>query len=478
MASLLEPRPYQRAIVDGRATARALALFLEQGLGKTKVVLDMANFLWEHGEIRGLVVISKKSVVSNWFYEELDKNLGPSDHDKQLYLTERKNKILPVAAIRGREPLQVLLMNEGCVRTDHGLKYLEQFIAAFDTLLVVDESTIIKGPTSQITKALTKVGRYAAYRRILCGEPAPQGPVDYFSQYRFLDPEILGVKTFTAFKSMYVKQKSIWINGRQIVTPTREFADGMQEEFERRVRPYTIRLRKADVLPDLPKKQYVKVAFELSPWVRGRYEKLRKEYFTELTADGDQKTLTAPMAISRITRLHQLVNDRFIADDGTVHSEDSGRKEALFTLLDGRPAGAKTIVWAHYRSNIEELGVVLADRYGAVSVLMGGMSDSERQDELNKFRKHGTILVANPATAGWGLTLTEADTAIYFTNSYNWEHRAQSEDRIHRIGQESSSVTYYDLVAANTIDEKILEVLTDKADFSQSVFRDFAEWIS
>jgi len=235
----LPPRPYQRAIVENTYKKDNLALWLEQGLGKTKVTLDTANF--RYPESNGLVVVSRTTVVENWLFEELGKHLVVP-YTANLYSTKNKNKIPPVKFLNG-DRLQVLLINDGCLRTDHGMKYVKEFLVKFKCGFIIDESTLIKTPSTKLTKNVIKLGALADWKRVLCGEPAPQGPKDYFSQYKFLDPNILGVKTFTAYKNLFCEQKTIYMNGRQIQTPTRQFKPGAQEVFESRIKPFTIRLR-------------------------------------------------------------------------------------------------------------------------------------------------------------------------------------------------------------------------------------------
>lgn len=470
------PRPYQRAIVENHWQDEVQALFLEQGLGKTKVTLDQAMRQFMFNGNSGLVVMSKLMVVENWYKEELDKHLCVP-FEKYLYTTSRK-KYFP-KDWRVSPALRVVLINDGQLRTKHGQAAIQKFMEEHASGLIIDESTLIKNPSAKISKAVIKLGQLAAWKRILSGEPAPQGPQDYFAQYRFLSPTILKTPSFTAYKNMFCKQKSIWVNGREIKTPTREFNPGMQQRFEQLVAPVTVRLRKTEVLKELPPKQYQRIVFSLPTEVQRAYNRLAEEFFAELTVkkDPDEKaSVTALVAVARITRLHQLVCGHIVSDDGPTERVDSGRFQILQDLLEQRPVGSKTIIWCHYRDNINELQEKLGDL--AVKIY-GGMSATERTEALERFQKgDASYLIANPAAAGHGLTLTEADVAIYYSNSYNFEHRAQSEDRIHRIGQEAGSVMYYDIVAEGSVDERILDVLKSKKDFSQAVMKDLSTWLA
>jgi SNF2 family DNA or RNA helicase len=473
-----EPRPYQKAIVEKTASMEALALFLEQGLGKTKIVLDEATVRYLKQDIEALVIISRSTVLDNWFYNEIETHL--SLPVTKVYYSARNKSKMPKYTHLPKDTIKILLINDGCLRAEHGFEYTKGFLQAFKAGMIIDESTIIKNPTSQITKKVVRLGRMSVYRRILCGEPAPQGPVDYYSQYNFLHPDILKVGTFTAYKNIFCEQEQVWVNGRQINKPTRNFAANAQAAFEDLVRPYTVRLRKSDVAIDLPPKQYIKRTYELPASVATAYHRLRNEFMTELTILDSSGTLTATLAMSRAIRLQQMVSGYVVADNGNEIDIESGRFQVLCDILEERPEGAKTIIWANFRRNIDKVYTKLEERYGpgCARKVYGGLTDNDRQAALNDFKTLPSCqyLVANPATAGWGITLTESDTAIYYSNSYNWEHRVQSEDRIHRIGQLSNTVNYYDIVAAGTVDERILEILNSKADFSRSVLTDFGKW--
>lgn len=476
------PRPYQRNVVEQTWDKPAMALFLDPGLGKSKIVMDTASKLYEEGKIQCLIVVSKKVVVENWLLEELPKHLACS-YQATLYSTTRKKTAVP-AKFASKEGLKVVLINDGAIRTGDGFQFLRDYLNTFRTLFVIDESTIIKNPTSQISKRVHELAKLADYRRVVCGEPAPQGPVDYFSQYWFLDSRIINVKSFFAYKNIYCEQKSIWINGREIRKPTQAFTEMGGPDFERKVKPFTVRIRKGDVLKELPEKNYIQRRFYLGKEAQKLYDTLKKEYFAEFEVEGKAGTINATVAASRVIRLHQIACGYVPAEvsgSQEVLSLDTSRFDALCEIIDERPVEAKTIIWAHYRYSIDMLEKKLQEVYGKNSVrkIYGGLEESTRTEALQSFREKPEVrfLVANAATAGWGLTLTEADAAVYYANSYNWEHRLQSEDRIHRIGQMASSVDYYDLIAEGTVDEKILQILQSKADFTNSVLTDYANWI-
>ena len=161
-----------------------------------------------------------------------------------------------------------------------------------------------------------------------------------------------------------------------------------------------------------------------------------------------------------------------------IHSK---RMSALREIVD--EADGKAIIWATYRHDIAKISEMLQKEFGPRSVAsyFGDTPQNERQEIVNRFQDPLCDLrffVAQPKTGGYGITLTEASTVVYYSNSYDLEIRLQSEDRAHRIGQQRA-VTYIDLVSPNTIDEKILKALRSKINIASEVLNeDVMSWLN
>jgi len=159
----------------------------------------------------------------------------------------------------------------------------------------------------------------------------------------------------------------------------------------------------------------------------------------------------------------------------------SRRMDALKEILEEHDG--KVIIWSRFRYDIIQITQMLNKEFGegSAAAYYGDTTDDERQSIVQQFQTPGSRLrffVGNPATAGYGLTLTEADLVIYYANDFNLETRIQSEDRAHRIGQKNN-VTYIDLVSEGTIDEKIVEALRNKIDIGARVLGEEArEWLT
>ena len=170
-------------------------------------------------------------------------------------------------------------------------------------------------------------------------------------------------------------------------------------------------------------------------------------------------------------RLQQICCGFLKTDEGEIQAVPCNRFRELLDIVE--ETQGKIIIWASFTHNILQIVTELVKVYGADSVATyyGGTPQEERQQIVENFQNKNHPLrffVGQPKTGGYGITLHEASTVIYFSNSYDLEIRLQSEDRAHRIGQ-TKSVTYIDLVSPKTIDEKILKALRDKVDIASQV---------
>ena len=179
-------------------------------------------------------------------------------------------------------------------------------------------------------------------------------------------------------------------------------------------------------------------------------------------------------------RLHQVTCGHFKADDDTITEIKNNRIDSLLELLE--ETEGKVIIWANYRADIKNIVAALKKAYGEASTVEyhGSVDPTLRQDNIAQFQQKNSptrYFVGNAQTGGYGITLTAANTVVYYSNSYDLEKRLQSEDRAHRIGQ-TGSVTYVDLMAENTIDERIVKALRKKINLANEIMgEDISEWI-
>jgi SNF2 family DNA or RNA helicase len=292
---------------------------------------------------------------------------------------------------------------------------------------------------------------------------------DLYSQFQFLDPGVLGCRTFYTFRARYCKMGGF--KNKKIVGYYNI------EELQGRIASCSKRVLKADCL-DLPPKVYVTLPFRLSPQQRRLYDAVKKESLEDLEqmiGTGGAAQVISEMAMTRILRLQQITSGLMPETDGLPIPGDNARMDALRGYLED--VQGKVIIFARFRADIENICKHLPA--GSFVQLHGGVKQNDRIGIVKSFQEDPGIryFVGNPAAAGIGITLTAAETVIYYSQDFNLEYRLQSEDRAHRIGQEKT-VTILDMVAEKTVDEKIVKALRSKHSLAKLVLKDPAGFLS
>ena len=369
--------------------------------------------------------------------------------------------------------LKILIMNVEALSTEKGLDFAHRFLNMLcgRALIGIDESTTIKNPTAKRTKNILKLRNLAKYRRILTGSPVTKSPLDLYSQCEFLDPFHLGHSSYYSFRARYAHMLERNFGGRrvQIVGSYRRL-DELSEKLEK----FSYRVLKEECL-DLPPKTYMRRTVELTSEQNKVYAQMKQMALAML----DDKVMSTVNVMTQLMRLHQVTCGHFKADDGTITQLDNNRVKALLELLE--ETDGKVIIWANYREDIKNITDSLKKVYGDDSTVeyWGEVDSTLRQENIAQFQqKNGPTryFVGNAQTGGYGITLTAANTVVYYSNNYDLEKRLQSEDRAHRIGQ-TGSVTYVDLIAEGTIDEKIVKSLRSKINIANEIMgEDLKDW--
>ena len=472
-----KPYEHQLEALEKSWAQETYALFMEMGTGKSKVLVDNIAMLYDRGAIRGALIVAPKGVYKNWDQIEFPTHLPEHvEHTKVLWepnITKRKQVELDTL-FDGKEDLKILIMNVEAFSTTKGLDFAERFLNIFlgRALFGIDESTTIKTPTAKRTKNILKIGNLAKYRRILTGSPVTKSPLDLYSQCEFLDPYHLGHQSYYSFRARYANMIDRNFGGRrvQIVGSYRRLP-----ELTAKLEKFSYRVLKEDCL-DLPPKVFTKRIVELTDEQKKVYAQMKRMAIAEL----DGKVMSTVNVMTQLMRLHQVTCGHFKADDQTVKPVKNNRITALLELLE--ETDGKVIIWANYREDIKNIAEALKKAYGEASTVEyhGGVDSTLRQKQIALFQqKNGPAryFVGNPSTGGYGITLTAANTVIYYSNSYDLEKRLQSEDRAHRIGQ-TGSVTYVDLIAEDTIDERIVKALRRKINLANEIMgEDISTWI-
>ena len=472
---LTKPYKHQEDAFNASAECSTYALLMDMGTGKTKVALDTAAYLYEEKEIDFVLIVAPKTVIANWV-PEIHKHLPDRFPNKILLwkpsLTKAMRKSLNTLFQDG-DGLKCLLMNVEAFSTRKGVEVASLFVKKFNVFMVVDESTTIKNRKAKRTKALCDLGRGARYRRILTGSPVTKSPLDLFSQLNFLDPDILGFNSYYAFQGRYaiVQRRTLGSHSFNHIVGFRRL-----DELTAKLEQHSFRVRKEDCL-DLPDKVYVKRDIELTKEQKKAYDQMTHLALAHLDSG---ELSTTKNVLTQIMRLQQICCGHLTDDEGVVHELPSKRLDMLLDLCE--EIQGKAIIWATWTMDIRSIADALRDRYSvqAVAKLHGETPDSERQEIVETFQDRQSdlrFLVGHPKTGGYGLTLTAANTVIYYSNSYDLELRLQSEDRAHRIGQ-TSKVTYIDLISPSTVDEKIVRALRSKINIADQILGEQTrEWL-
>jgi len=469
-----DPYKHQLTALERSWNKETFAYFMEMGTGKTKVLIDNMAMLYDKGKINGALIIAPKGVVGTWSNQEIPAHLPTHINNVsvlwQALINQKQQDKLNTLFKTGHD-LHILIMNVEAFSTPKGTTFAKKFLSCHKTLMAIDESTTIKNPKAKRTKNILDLSRFATYRRILTGSPVTKNPLDLYSQCEFLNPELLDFTSYYAFRNRYAEMKTLHMYGRQIQVVS-HFKN--LEELSEQLKTFSYRVLKEECL-DLPPKIYMKREIELSPEQKKVYKQMKEEALAHLNG----KAQTTMTVLTQLMRMQQITCGHFVADDGTTQEIKHNRLNELLDILE--EVEGKVIIWAHWQRDVKIIKEALLKEYGPGSVVdyYGLTPQDQRQKNKDKFQKDKKcrFFIGTPQTGGYGLTLTAANTVIYYSNGYDLEKRIQSEDRAHRIGQKKS-VTYIDIMADDTVDLKITKALRKKINIASEVMgEELRSWI-
>ena len=466
-----KPFAHQLKALEMSWDKEVFAYFMEMGTGKSKVLIDNIAMLYDKGKINGALIIAPKGVYKNWLESEIPNHL-PDHIEKKIGFWQTKPDANDMKMLlKSDEDLHICIMNIEAFSTKKGVEYAYKFLSCHRTLIGVDESTTIKNPNAKRTKSILTLSKHSKYRRILTGSPVTKSPLDLFSQCQFLDPWLLNQQSYYAFRTRYAICRKINVSGRQV-----EIVVGYRNlgELSEQLKPFSYRVLKDDCL-DLPKKTYMKRIIQLTDEQKKLYKQMKEQALAFLNG----KMTTTVTVITQLMRLHQITCGHFKADDGSVQEVSSNRLDELMDILEEMEG--KAVIWAHYRHDIKNIVNALEKKYpGETVTYYGDTSTEDRQKAIKLIQDPESkvrFIVGTPQTGGYGITLTGASTMIYYSNGYDLEKRQQSEARIDRIGQEKP-MTYIDIIAEGTVDDKIVQSLRKKVNIATEIMgEELKDWI-
>lgn len=425
--------PHQVEAFEKLKKIKIGALYMEMGTGKTRTALELIKYRLDSGKVEHVLWLCPCS-VKNDLLNDIKMHSDLADGP---------------LSICGIETLS------SSVREYKKLLQLVQFKK---TYLIVDESLLVKNPYAIRSINITRIAEYCEYKLILNGTPLSKCEADLFSQWYLLDWRILGYKSFWSFAANHLEYDEKYKNKIRRVLNVDYLTD--------KIAPYTYQVRKDDCLK-LPKKTYSVCCFELTDEQTEHYYNVVNEFLSENVLD----TYYESVAVYRtLNALQQITSGRLIASKVNrpmIHYPffdnimDNPRIVALLNVINGLPSNEKVIIWCKFTHEIEDIKTVLEQSGESVALYYGKISQKNRIKEHDKFKNECRFLVANKSCAGFGLNFQFCNTAIYYSNDWDWATRAQSEDRLHRIGQDKD-IMIIDICALSKIDERILRCISRK----------------
>lgn len=447
---------HQREGVAKLLPSRIGGLFAEMGLGKSRMVIELAKLRRQKiDHVIWFCPVSLKRTVM----EEIGKHTDCLAGSICVFDDKISEKRIP-------EAFWYICGIESMSASNRIVLVINRLITE-RTFVIVDEASYIKGHRARRTERLTNYAGRARYRLILTGTPLTNGVVDLYAQMKFLSPRILGYRSFYGFARNHLEYHPKY--PRLIVRALDT------ERLAAKIAPYVYQITKAECL-DLPEKIYKRRYFSRTLGQIVAYEQAKQEILESLLDGGDFELMYAIFRL--FTALQQITcgfwSRREDEDSPLERVEYKHRRlDTLIEILREIPEREKVIIWAKYQYDIEGIGRALAREFPETpaSFFHGKLNERQRNREVERFRGDARFFVATPSCGGHGLTLNEAAFHVFYNNSFKYSERLQAEDRSHRIGQ-SRSVIYFDIICDSTIDERIIRALSKKEDVAESFRRE------
>ena len=449
--------------LDAKTPGGGFGELFEMGCGKTLTTIAVAGALYNLGKIDRVLVVAPTSVCSVWPHDL--NQFATFPWEARVLLGDKKKRLKALNELENWpfKALRIAVIN---YESTHREGIFEALAAYKPDLIVCDESQRIKNPSAAQSKALHKLGDAAPFRMILSGTPVQNNAVDLYSQYRFLDPAVYGAN-FYAFKNRYCIMGGY---GQHQIVGYRNMDELVEKEHS-----VAYRVTKEECL-DLPQQTFINRYVQFTDAEQAIYEQLRKSSFLELETG---ENVTATTILTMYLRLMQLTGGFLTADESTRPKQvNTAKLDAMADIVDDYvvDAGKKLVIFARFRAEIAAIENLLRLRKIQYGSIYGDVPMEERGKIVDDFQTNPDtkVFVAQIQTAGLGITLHAASTAVFYSYDYNYANYAQALARIHRIGQRLP-VTYIHLVVDGSIDEKILAALENKEDMAKTVVDSWRE---
>jgi len=440
----LEAFPYQSEAVQAIRELEYSAILFEQGLGKSKIAIDLMMYWLEKKMVDTVLYVAKKSLVYN-----CEKEFERHSFLKPKILTQNRNANYFVF----NTPSRLVLTHYEVLKTE--FDRLKMFLHVRNVAVILDESAKIKNPNSSITQAAFALAPFFKKRVIMTGTPVANRPYDIWAQIYFLDQgQSLG-HDFVNFKGQADLSKRLHDDQGE-----RDRFESFVSSIFSRISKFCVRQTKSSGIIHLPAKEYRTIYADWEPRQYETYNQIREEMRTVIVKEGIPTEDKADQILKRLLRLVQIASNPALVDES--YKEIPGKYEPLCDITsDISLQDEKAIIWTSFIENANWLSKEL--RYFGTAKIHGKMNIADRNSEVSKFmgNKEIRILVATPGAAKEGLTLTVANHVIYFDRVFSLDDYLQSQDRIHRISQSKKCFVYH-LIMKDSIDEWVDVLLRAK----------------
>ena len=435
--------PYQRDAFEAVKDLEYAAIFHEQGLGKTKIAIDLLLYWLKATDIDSVLVVTKKQLVQNWVGEfKTHTSLRPAVLD-----TDRGNNYLVFCG-----PARVVITNFEMVISEK--ERFKLYLNTRNVAVIIDESTKLKNPKAKVSLVFFELSSLFKKRVIMTGTPIANRPYDIWSQIYFLDHGKSLGDDFNEFKKETDLSNKLATN------------EEIQRKFEnevsaiyKKISKFSVRETKNSEIVELPDKIYIQERVDFLPEQEEFYNRICEDLMIQVKQGGEYIIDDSSSIVKRLLRLVQVTSNPKLIDES--YEGKSAKEEVLDSLiLKIIEAGEKCIVWSNFVENIEYFTKKYKN-FGSVKI-HGKMNINDRNRSVEKFRtSECKILFATPMSAKEGLTLTVANHVIFYDRGFSLDDYLQAQDRIHRISQ-TKTCYVHNIIVSGSIDEWIDVLLGSK----------------
>lgn len=461
---------HQDAAITFAKTNPDVALFYDTGTGKTRTIIEILRYRFNHAKkIQTTLIVCPLIVCENWRSEI--KKYSKIPPQKVVVLTGPiKSRISKMESLQGH----IVITNYEAFASDEFSQAV--YVKLLPELLVCDESHRVKNPTATRTKRLVKLSLLMEERKaqgvpihryILSGSPILNNQMDIFSQFLILDAGKTFGKNFFVFRNQYFFNKNANMP-KHVQFPDWQIRREKEAEMSVLVGRKSLQAKKSECL-DLPELIRQEIDVPMSKEQQRAYNDMKKDFITFV----ETGVCTAQLAITKSLRMQQCLSGFLKLEDGTIHRfDDNPRAKALSELLEDLAPYHKILVWSVFKENYDQIRTVCEKLKLPYVEVHGDVPNKEKYAAVDRFNSDPTVrvFIGHPGSGGIGINLVAASYSIFYNRNFSREQDIQAEARNHRGGSEiHDKITRIDLVSKGTLDELILEALAEKQNIAEKI---------